>query len=106
MQTNNRSTTYHGSAMDKVRKANKRKAAAQRVNANRYEALKEDIKQAAELIYKEKEFVLESNHKVVNKNQWKKTSAKGDIKPVTDSLVTLENNFFIYKFSCLLDIFF
>lgn len=94
MKTNNRSITYHGSTMDKVRKANKRKEAAQRVNENRYEALKEDLKQAAEIIYKQQEYVLESNHKVVNNNQWKKKTVKGDITPVTEKLLSLENNFF------------
>lgn len=68
MPTNNRTKTYFETTMHKVRQANKNKEAAQRVQDNRYEAVKEDIYRTINIIHGDKEFVKESNHMVVNKN--------------------------------------
>lgn len=88
MQTNNRNTTIYGTTMDKVRRAKRNIQSAKKVQSNRYEATREDIKRTIEIIHGEKELVKESNHIVVNKNPWRKKSNQGNINEVTQKLST------------------
>ena len=93
MPRNNKGTIIFGSSTDKARKAKDRIAAAKRVQQNRYEATKEDLKKTIELMYSQKEYIKESNHIVVNKNPWKKKQSKGDINPITEKLLGQKNFF-------------
>lgn len=93
MPRNNKGTIIFGSSTDKARKAKDRIAAAKRVQENRYEATKEDLKKTIELMYSQKEYIKESNHIVVNKDTWKKKQSKGDINPITHKLLEQKNFF-------------
>ena len=59
MPRNNKGTIIFGSSTDKARKAKDRIAAAKRVQQNRYEATKEDLKKTIELMYSQKEYIKE-----------------------------------------------
>lgn len=78
MISNNRKAVIYETAMDKARRAKERILASKAVEGNRYEAIKDDIIKAAELVHREKEYVKDAEHIIINKNTWKKKINKGD----------------------------
>ena len=95
MNNNNRTIRVFGTAMDKANRAKKRINVAKRYESDKTkDMVREDIMQLAELVNPGTEFVLKSNHRVVNNTQWEKTTVSGHISEITEQLLDVKKGFF------------
>ncbi len=91
---NNRTIHVHETAWDQIRQAKMDKERAKNYE-EKGSALRDDIKALMNMINPGKQYILDSNIKIVGgKEHWNKNTPKGNITPITKGLLDLKNNFF------------